>query len=203
MKKIILASVIGLALSTSAMATETGFYVGGALGDSQLSSNNSQIDLGPGYPFSKNSSAFAYELYGGYQFHPNFAVEAEWIDLGKQTIRFQNIDRTNEMTLRGLNIALVGNYEVYKNVNLFAKVGASYMRNNSYEHGAGFTAMEGTPDANNTDWSWRPSFGFGATYNFNKNLAVRAEWQYFSAKAGEHTVDMHSNVFTVGAQYKF
>lgn len=100
------------------------------------------------------------------------------------------------------NLSLVSSYD-FGNLQVFAKAGASMLANRSHEYGADFVRMEGTPDADNTDWSVRPSFGLGAAYNFNKHFAIRTEWQHFKAAAGEHTVDMTSNLFTVGAQYKF
>lgn len=188
--------------SRTAMASDNGFYMGASVGRSQIHSDDSQITLGADLPYTKNSGDLGYKFFAGYQVFRHFGVEAEALNLGKQSVRFQTIDRTNDMTMLGFNLSLVGSYD-FGNLQLFAKAGASMLANRSHEYGADFVRMEGTPDADNTDWSVRPSFGLGATYNFNRHLAVRTEWQHFKAAAGEHTVDLTSNLFTVGAQYKF
>lgn len=188
--------------SSAALAADTGFYMGASVGRSQIHSDDSQITLGPELPYTKNSGDLGYKLFAGYQVFQHFGVEAEALSLGKQSVKFQTIDRTNDMTMAGFNLSLVGSYD-FGNLHVFGKVGASMLANRSHEFGADFTRMEGTAEADNTDWSVRPSFGFGAAYNFTKHLAVRTEWQHFKAAAGEHTVDMTSNLFTIGAQYKF
>jgi opacity protein-like surface antigen len=204
MKKIIASAILSSALiSVSAMATDTGGYVGVGIGDNMFNSNDAQITVGNPGGFSKNNNDVAYKIYAGYQFHPNFAVEAEYIDLGKQTVQFIGIARTNEMTVKGLNFSLVGNYPVYDKVDVFGKVGASYLSNNSYEYGADFLAMEGTPSANNTDRKWAPSFGMGVKYTFSKTVAARIEYEWLHAPAGTNTVDIKNNAFTASVQYSF
>jgi OOP family OmpA-OmpF porin len=198
----VLGCVMAACASASVMAADTGFYFGASVGRSQIGSDNSQITLGPDYPYHKDSGDLGYKFFVGYQAFKYLGIEAEAVNLGKQSVKFQTIDRTNDMSMLGANLSLVGSYDVGP-VQLFAKVGASFLANRSHEYGSGFTAMEGTPDADNTDWSVRPSFGLGAAYNFNKHLAARVEWQHLKAAAGEHTVDMTSNLFTLGAQYKF
>ncbi|WP_218133034.1 outer membrane beta-barrel protein [Paraburkholderia phenazinium] len=188
--------------SATAMAADTGFYMGASVGRSQIHSDDSQITLGPDLPYTKNSGDLGYKLFAGYQAFKYLGIEAEALNLGKQSVKFQTIDRTNDMTMLGFNLSLVGSYD-FGNLQVFAKAGASMLANRSHEYGADFVRMEGTPDADNTDWSVRPSFGLGAAYNFTRHFAIRTEWQHFKAAAGEHTVDMTSNLFTVGAQYKF
>lgn len=202
MKTLILAAAVCAVVSATANAAETGFYFGASVGRSQINSDNSQITLGPEYPYTKNTGDLGYKFFVGYQAFKYLGIEAEAVNLGKQSVKFQTIERINDMSMVGANLSLVGNYDIGP-VQVFAKVGASFLANRSHEYGAGFTAMEGTADADNTDWSVRPTFGLGAAYNFNKHLAARVEWQRFKAAAGEHTVDMTSNLFSFGAQYKF
>lgn len=202
MKKLMLAAALCAAISGTARAADTGFYIGAGVGRSQIHSDDSQITLGPNYPYTKDSGDLGYKFFLGYQAFKYLGVEAEFLNLGQQKIRFSTIDRKNDIRILGANLSLVGNYD-FGPVTLFAKIGASFLANRSHEYGAGFQAMENTPQADNTDWSIRPSFGLGAAYNFNKHLAARVEWQHFKAAAGEHTVDMTSNLFTAGLQFKF
>lgn len=199
-KLAILASVLA---STSAMASDTGMYIGGGIGDNMFNSNDTQITIGNPGGFTKNDSATAYKIYTGYQFHPNFAVEAEYIDLGKQTVQFVGLARTNEISIKGFNFSLVGSYPVYDKVEIFGKVGASYLSNNSYEYGADFLAMEGTPSANNTDRKWATSCGAGAKYEITKTVSARVEYERLEAPSGLNTVNVKNNLVTASVEYHF
>ena len=197
-----MAAALGLSSAGIAAAADTGFYLGGAIGSSQLKSKDSEIDIG-GIPYRKNGSDMGYKAFVGYNFTQNIGAEVEYLDLGQQRVKFTPIDRTNDMTLKGFNLSAVGRLPVGNAFELFGKLGLSYIANRSHEYGTSFLAMEGTPSADNSDHKTKVSYGLGVIYNVTKEVGIRGEWQHFDAPAGMHTVSMKSDFFSVGASYSF
>lgn len=66
----------------------TAWYMGASAGRSQATIDNDRIvqNMGmggfPGATVSDNSHDTGYKILGGYQFNPNFALEASYFDLG-------------------------------------------------------------------------------------------------------------------------
>ena len=63
-------------LSTFAFAQQP-FYVGGGIGQSYVEEDN----VASGEDFDEED--FAFKVLGGYRFHENFAVEANYLDFGE------------------------------------------------------------------------------------------------------------------------
>ena len=63
-------------LSTVALA-QLHYYVGGGIGQSYVEEDN----VASGEDFDEED--FAYKVFGGYRFHENFAVEADYLDFGE------------------------------------------------------------------------------------------------------------------------
>lgn len=206
MKKVLMSlavmSFVGVA-SSSALATDKGFYVGAGAGANFFNSKGSQITVGNPGGFDSSDADLALRVYGGYQVNRNIGVEVAYVDLGTQKVDFVGLDRVNKMSVEGVNFSVVGSYPVTTSLDVFAKLGASYLKNTSYEYGADFLLEEGEISAKNSDRKWAPSVGVGMKYAYSKNVGVRAEYDRMVAKAGEHTVDIVNNVFSVSAQYNF
>ncbi|MHB8915970.1 MAG: outer membrane beta-barrel protein [Thiobacillus sp.] len=189
--------------SSSALAADNGFYIGVGAGANFFDSTDSQITVGNPGGYDAPDTDLAFRVYGGYQINKYVGFEVAYVDLGTQKIDFVGIDRINKMSVKGVNLSLVGSYPVTTSLDVFAKVGASYLKNTSYEYGADFLLMEGEVSAKNSDRSWEPSVGVGMKYAHSKNVGIRAEYDRMVAKAGAHTVDITNNVFSVSAQYNF
>lgn len=189
--------------SSSALAADNGFYIGVGAGANFFDSTDSQITVGNPGGYDASDADLALRVYGGYQVNKYVGFEVAYVDLGTQKIDFVGIDRINKMSVKGVNLSLVGSYPVTASLDVFAKVGASYLKNTSYEYGADFLLMEGEVSAKNSDRTWQPSVGVGMKYAYSKNVSVRAEYDRMVAKAGAHTVDITNNVFSVSAQYNF
>ncbi|HEY9103307.1 outer membrane beta-barrel protein, partial [Chitinimonas sp.] len=69
-------SLLAIAAVLAAPAFADNFYVGGDVGSSKI-----EADAGNGFDISKTDTT--YSVFGGYQFHPNFAAEVAYRDLGK------------------------------------------------------------------------------------------------------------------------
>ncbi len=114
MKKVILPLAAMLIAGSSMSATANDFigYVG-------VSGGRSEVDVGDN-DFDKGKS---YDIYGGYRFHPNFAIEASYTDLGTATDELVGVI---DLEVDGVNLSLVGILPVSENIELFAKVGMYY-----------------------------------------------------------------------------
>jgi hypothetical protein len=55
--------------------------------------------------------------------------------------------------------------------------------------------------ANASDWE--TSFGFGATYQINKQWGVRAEWERFNNLGDSDTGESDVDLLSVGAVFRF
>src|SRR5690349_1559866 len=81
--------VAGMALALAAMvgnaqtqAPDTGFYVGGSYGQSNVKFDDSSFQV-PGGNISKDESSSAWKIFAGYRLGKHVAVEGGWTDLGK------------------------------------------------------------------------------------------------------------------------
>lgn len=141
------------------------------------------------------------KVFAGYQFHPNFAVEAAYADLGSVS------GTARDVRGQGGLIDLVGIFPFGTwghDFNVFAKIGVADMRLNggiddSYKAGA--------------------HFGIGIGYNFTHAFGIRLEAERFQKVGAEQigtailpdgTVvpnanfgQARANLYTIGIQYNF
>jgi OOP family OmpA-OmpF porin len=188
---IIAAAVLALGAGiTAPQASAQGFYVGGSVGRSDADDSNAVPDLiTSGTVDGKDSG---YKIFGGYQFNPYFGLELAWVDLGTASYSgsFSGLPVTGgTVKTSGFNFSAVGTWPVGAGFALFGKVGAFAWesRQSDVTGGAPFSTKENGGDV---------SFGLGASYDFTKNIGIRAEWERFKA-VGD--IDLLS----VGLVYKF
>lgn len=189
--KMIAASVLALSgLVAAPQASAQGFYIGGSVGQSDFDNGNAIPDLiTSGTVDGKDTG---YKIFGGYEFNRNFGVELAWVDLGKASYSgtFLGLPVTGgSVKTSGLNISAVGTLPLSSSFALFGKLGLF-----SWESKAS-DVTGGVPFSGKEDGS-DVSFGIGASYNFTKNLAIRAEWEQFKA------VD-NISLLSLGVVYKF
>ena len=179
-----IAFAICAAASGYAAAADNTYYIGGSFGQSRASFDGAGTASGIGTVF--NSSAGAYKLYGGYNFHKNFSVEGSWINLGSYD---SNV--ANKAEIAGWGLSLVGYLPLSKEFTLLGRLGENRMR------------LKRTPGGI-ADNSWSPTFGVGLKYDFNPNLSARAEFERIT-KMGSNTttVSTDANVYSFGLGYQF
>lgn len=182
-----------LVLSGLVAASQTpaqGFYLGGSVGQSDFDDSNAVPDLITSGTVDGTDTG--YKIFGGYQFNQNFGVELAYVDLGKATYSgtfFGAPVTGGTVKTSGFNISAVGTLPLGSSFALFGKVGAFAWeaKANDTTGGVSFSGKEDGTDL---------SYGLGASYNFTKNVGVRAEWERFKA-VGD--IDLLS----VGLIYKF
>ncbi|MBL8483330.1 MAG: outer membrane beta-barrel protein [Rhodocyclaceae bacterium] len=199
----------GIAALSVAAAQAGDFYVLGAAGRSTLDLDKSRIDAELVNAGAANLSSSGdkhdtgYKLQLGYQFSPYLAVEGGYIDLGRAdyTARFTGGNLDAHVKAQGWNIEAVGIWPINDQFNLFAKLGAivARVKVDGNVSGGGIT-LQAADKVTRT----RPTWGIGAGYAFNKNLALRLEYEWFD-KLGdtERTTQFDARLISLGLAYKF
>ena len=138
-------------------------YVGASVGESKLEDFNDT----------------ASRVFGGYQFQPNFAMEAGYQDLGSVTAS------GHAATVTAFDFTFVGSWEMG---NRFALLGRVGMYRSS-------TSGVGT--------NLGPVFGVGMSYELTRNASFRLEWQRFASLGTDTNPKLDIDVVSVGALYRF
>src|SRR5262245_29121134 len=165
-------------------------YLGGSFGKSDFDKGNAIPDLITSGSVDGKDSGF--KIFGGYQFNQHFGVELAYVDLGKAKYSgmFGALPVTGgTVDTTGLNISAVGTIPLNPSFELFGKIGV-FAWDAKARDTTGGVPFSGSDDGADV------SFGIGASYNITKNVAVRAEWEWFKA------VD-NISLLSLGIAFKF
>ena len=140
----------------------------------------------------------AFKLFGGYQFGPNFALEAALVDLGDVSYsgNFTGTPPLNgpvtggRVQNSGLNLSAVGVVPLGQKLVLFGKVGMFlwYSEATDVTNGIATLSEEDGADL---------SVGLGASVAIGQRVSLRAEWERFDMS----NVDV--DLVTLGFAYRF
>lgn len=207
--------LLGIAVLTAlaapaAMAQATGWYAGGSVGGARATIDDQRIQGGLAGQGLATSSIddrerhAAFKLFGGYQLNRYFGVEAGFFDLGKFGYTAHTTPAgslTGDITVKGLDLDLVGSYPITDRFSVLGRVGVISGRTEGTFSSTGAARV---PYANThtserfTDAKW----GAGVAYAFTDALSMRLEAERYRIKdsVGNHgDVDMVS----VGLVYRF
>ena len=194
--------------SPLALADSTGWYGGASVGPSKATIDNDRISsslLSNGFSavaIDDDRRSTGYKIFGGYQFHPNLALEGGYFDLGKFGFTATTVPAGSlqgQIQLRGLNLDLVGTLPITERFSALARVGANYARASDSFSGTGAVGVS-DPNPHKRDTNLK--LGLGVQYAFNESLALRAEVERYrvnDAVGNKGDVDMVS----VGLVYRF
>ncbi len=140
-------------------SAEQDFYLGVSVGENTIEEDSVLF----GDDFEDEDTGF--KAFGGYQFHRNFAVEANYTVFGDTEDNIAGINTEIEFETIGLN--LVGIAPIADRFDLFGKIGVAYWDAKVKVEGFG------SDDEDGADFS----FGLGARFNFNEKVSVRGEWE--------------------------
>ena len=177
------------------LAQDTGFYVGGALGQTSF-----DVDCtGTTSCDDKDSS---WKIFGGYQFNKHFALEFGYADLGETTASVSvppfNVNLALEATV--WDLVAVGSLPIADRFSIFGKIGL--YRADTDINGT----VPGLGSASESDSNTDLTFGVGARYDFTRNLGVRFDWQRCQDVGGEFfgvTAESDVDVMSVAVIWKF
>ena len=176
LQKALFTVAVGSLLSVSAQAAPS--YGDGYTGQPYVGVKVGQFDL----DVDNSSKPTAYGVYGGYNFDPNFGVEAEYVGSSDADYNGGDIDAKS--------YGVYGTYRYYfPNTALYGKAKLGVAR----------TKVEGDYNRNNVrnnynDSSTSVAGGLGLGYSINPNFGVEAEYDIQNSDA---------NLMTVGAHLKF
>ena len=212
----ILAASIGLLASGTALAQgapkSQGVYIYGAVGQSRTDLGKGGLDAAltgvgvTGLSSSVDETDIGYKLLAGYMFNKYLGVEGGWVDLGKFTYSASftgPVAGTMKADIKasGFNLAAIGALPISDSFSVFLKVGTidASLKGTATATGSGTSATGSVKDT-----SWKGNYGIGVMYNFNANLAIRAEWERF-AKLGDKNTTGEGDVdlLSVGLKYAF
>lgn len=182
-----------LALSQISLAQDTGWYVGGTIGQSKVKDWCEDVS-GPGTACEDTDTAW--RILGGYQVNRYFAAELGYHDFGSVTgsIPGASADaKANAWELVG-----VGSYPFTNQFSVYGKAGMyrGEVKVNGTISGLG----SGSASETNTDLT----YGIGLRFDLNRNLAFRAEWQNYSNMGDNATIgESDVEVMSLGVLWKF
>ena len=168
-----LLAAAGALFSTQSLAQ---VYVGFSAGQSDVDESMvipGLIDPGPGARVDGKDGAF--KLFGGYQFNPNFALEAAIVDLGDVSYSgsFAGAPVTGgRIQNSGINLSAVGVVPLGERFVIFGKAGMFlwYSEASDVTGGFRFYSEEDGADL---------SVGLGASVAIGQRVSLRAEWERF------------------------
>ncbi len=175
-----------------------GPYLGAGLGYSKL--DNDTLDWLDDIGASTDDSDTGYKLFAGYQFNPNFAVEASYVDFGdfKASGTVNGEPANAKASADGFGFALVGKLPIQGGFSVHGKLG--------------MIAWDGEVKANATDTNGRrvsasqsedgtdPFYGIGAEYEVER-IIMRAEYErYDISESGE---DFEIDLISASIGYRF
>jgi OOP family OmpA-OmpF porin len=176
----------GMAVSSLTMAQampDTGWYLGGSLGQSQA-------DLDCTGTTSCDDKDSSWKIFAGYQMSRNLAVEFGYTNLGEVTATTPSFFLPGFGTIPSANISIessvwevsgVGSLPVADRFSFFGRAGL-YMADTDVS--LRFAGPPGVVD--DSDDNIGLTLGFGARVDLTRNLGIRAEWQrYMDVSAGD------------------
>jgi len=207
MKKLALVALFAATVAAPAFAGDV--YVVGSVGQSTMDINKGELDSAltsagaTGVSSSLDKTDTAYKIQLGYQFNQYFAVEGGYVDLGKGTYSasFTGGSAHADAKASGVNIAAVGILPLGESFSLFGKLGFIDAK---VETSVSANGPGGSASGSVSSTKWKNNWGVGATYNVNKQLGVRVEYEQFNKLGDSNTTgEADVNLLSAGVVYKF
>ena len=175
-------AAIGCLVAPTAFAQDSGYSYGGlSVGPSRARVDQQRITaglLGAGLAttnFDSDNNGSAYKLFGGYQFHPNFALEGGYFNLGSFGFTATTAPPgtlNGRMWVQGLNLDLVGSVPLSERWSATARVGVQYARTHDRFRSTGVVGVQNpTPSVRDTNYK----LGIGLQYAVNPSMQVRLD----------------------------
>ena len=190
MKRTALALALTLAAGAAA-AQDAGWYLGGSVGSSQISSGG--CDEGP-LPagVTCEDSTNTYKIFAGYQINKNIAVEAGYTDrLGK--LELSGLGQRADVTARAFEVIAVPALPLSESFSLYGKIGF-YAASSDVTGSSGASVSESNTGA---------TIGLGAAYHINKSFTVRADWQRYAKVGGDTVGEADIDTLNLGLLFRF
>lgn len=170
--------------------TETGFYVGAAVGQSNLNVTSTAVE-GSG---SKDETGFKFT--GGYKLNPFLALEASYYNPGT----FSETDGADRLRITAdiFQLSAVGSYPLAGRLDVFGRIAAARWDS---KLSATVSGQSGSLSGNGTDFNW----GVGMQFHLNEHIRLRGEFEQmtFDQDIGFLPVTWRLRFIQLAAIYQF
>jgi OmpA-OmpF porin, OOP family len=211
-KAVVILGLAGCAAISSplAVAADTGWYGGVAVGTSKAKIDDGRINnelQSAGFAAAsttKDERDAAYKLFGGYQFNRNFALEGGYFDLGRYGFTSTTTGPAGTLTddmqiMRGVNLDTVGTLPITGKFSALGRLGLQNTEVKDTYAGTGGVAVS---DTNPTKRATNYKLGLGVQYDLSEKLKLRGEWErYRITDTASNRGDV--DVFSAGMVVKF
>jgi OOP family OmpA-OmpF porin len=150
MKKIAIAALLCF---VTAPAVASNIYAGVKVGQANTHLDNLTLD---------SSNPTGWGVFIGHDFNPNFAIEAEYLNLGEIK------SGSNSIKSKGFSVSGIGSIPFNEQFSLFGKLGYAVITG---KPGGSFTGS----DTNNRALT----YGFGGQFNITPLVGVRLGWDKY------------------------
>lgn len=184
-----------------------GPYIGASFGQAKT---DADLDLGgalrsEGFNVisdSSDDSDIGYKVYAGYQFNPNFAVEASYLDFGKfetnaTVMAGEPIAADASASINGFGFALIGKLPIQNGFSLHGKLGMVAW---DADFDVNLNSLSGNFGTSDGEDGVDPFYGIGAEYEINQ-LVLRAEYERY--ELSESDEDFEVDLISAGIGYRF
>jgi OOP family OmpA-OmpF porin len=175
---LLVGAAIGLSLMPSASRAQ-GAYVGASAGTSRA---DVVCDLNVSCTSDDNDTGF--KVFAGFEFAPEIAVEAAYVDLGEASISGQDTGFVGATRFTfetsGVNVAAVASLPMSNTFAFNAKAGLFLWNLDA-------TATDATGSSTLGESGTDFMVGLGGTINFAPQVALRLEWEGFFDVGDEFT----------------
>ena len=210
MKRLIATAALATLVASPALAQsypgvpDEGVYIGTALGQSKQKFDLAQYYRDQGVPnVSDDNTDTAFKLFVGYQFNPNFAVEAGYVDFGdfeanaRTVVGGIPVTGSSKLSFDGFTAALVGKLPIQDGFSVYGKLGMIAWDADVTENvqALGLSQSDSYGE-DGTD----PFYGIGAEYVVNQ-VMMRLEFErYDISDSGE---DFEIDLISASIGYRF
>ena len=159
MKKITSAVLAAIFISAGSAYADDGFSVGASIGYANIENDD------PAFDFDANDTG--YKLFANYSFANYLGFEGGFIDFGEPSDDVLGLP--GKIDAQGYTLYGVGRLPLADSVELFGKAGVISWDADSIVDGT----LVGADDGDDL------ALGFGASWNANGTLGLRAEYEWF------------------------
>lgn len=182
----------GAVAATPTISNNSGWYLGTGFGVAR----NAVSDLDAALHQQENRSATGFKLYGGYQFHPNWAAELEYVNFGKYTSESARSNVSAKAS--GIGLSMVGRLPLMRNLSMLGKAGLMIKTADTEEY------VDNDRVYSEKSHRGAALLGVGTEYRFTHALSLRAEYEYAGASViGEKGSMLNNQLFSLSLHYHF
>ena len=181
----------------SAQARDTGFYIGGSLGQSAVEViDDGAVNLPSGDDFTFDENDTAWKIFGGYNWKLaemfNLGLEGGYVNFGKpnSTFTVDDIPIGLEVDLSGWNVWGTAGFALGP-VDLYGKLGYVFWDAEATASSPGVPSESDSEDGNDI------GYGVGGRFNLG-NLGLRLEYEIYDIEDAEDV-----SMWSLGVEWLF